>query len=117
MLELFAVAAGPALLETQLLDHTRILSTVPTRWPIFNYHGADKLWHDHFVYQVHRKTKTEGDNCYREVRSAVESYCSETGADLAETIDAVCWLGLYLWESLPESRYHWNARLWTRRLP
>ncbi|KAK8115519.1 ankyrin repeat protein [Apiospora sp. TS-2023a] len=99
-----------------LLDHVDPLSVIPTRWPICNYHGADKLWHDHFVLQVRRESHQTGrKNCYRKVRRAVTSYCSETGADLAETIDAVCWLGLYWARGLSGMRDEWNSRLWTMR--
>ncbi|KAK7931093.1 hypothetical protein PG985_001805 [Apiospora marii] len=115
--KLFSIAVGPALLETQLLDGVEDPNAIPTRWPICNYHGADKLWHDHFVLQVRRATQARGQNCYRAVHNTVRSYCSETGADFVETTDAVCWLGLYRAQKLPVPAHYWNSRLWDKTPP
>ncbi|KAK8085754.1 hypothetical protein PG997_007025 [Apiospora hydei] len=93
-----------------MLNH---IGNVPRRWPICNYHGADKLWHDDFVLRVRREPHSRVESCYYMVYHAVESYCSDTGADLAEAIDAVCWLGLYWGQGMP--RTYWTVRLWNRR--
>ncbi|KAK7976634.1 hypothetical protein PG989_015097 [Apiospora arundinis] len=111
--KLFSVVVHRSLVKTELLDHLDKPDIVPARWPIQNYHGADQLWHDHFVHQVHRQDQAgdDEDNCYREVRDAASTYCTETGADLADTIDATCWLGLHWCHGVGA----WPSREWTMK--
>lgn len=94
----FHNALKPALFKTRILD-----DNVPDNdlhhlcnWRFENLNGADKFWHEYFLYRTRNETDESNPKFWRytELRQVAKTYCSQTGAMYNETLDALCWLTL-----------------------
>ncbi|VUC20111.1 unnamed protein product [Clonostachys rosea] len=95
---LFNAMYKQALFETRILDIYRPMphplhdTGFETHWPLRSNYGFQELFHSYLAYRV----KNESDptiHRYVEVRRVAEIVCRE-GADVQDTIDTICWLGL-----------------------
>lgn len=63
-------------------------------WCIQTDHGAFKFWDSYLVYRILRETANSPHHRYRHFRIVAERVCLETGAELQDIVDALCWPAL-----------------------
>ena len=91
-IERFSRDICPALYQSRLLDSFqtgRILS----EWYIRNDHGMSTFWHSYLVYRVLNGTNPP-QHRFLDIRQVAERICEDTGADLASTVETLCWPAL-----------------------